>query len=407
MTGSPQNTPRADTTPLQRDNTRVHEERTATAADFASGDTTGVPNDAARPAFQQPQEANPQVYGQVPGGNGGQPSANQQTGAQPGGGFSSGPHSNPNGQPGAQPVQQAHPQQQYAQAHQQPQFAQHPGQQTAQPHPTVQQGAGQPGPWDQAPAQQTSWEQGAAQQGSWDQGAGQQQAYAYQQQPQQPAAAAQRPHNPTNRQQPVRPERPARSSKITPSGWLMRGLVLLGVSLISGLVWALVKPDDPADQAQPPPQEQGKYQFQPVLREEGFQGCADVSTRKIKEYFRQHQCEHLTRALYTATLPDGQQVLTSLATVRMPDAASAAQLNSLVSADDTGNIMDLVSAGRDLPGNFPKLSNDLGYFSSQQDRLVVVGESGYFGKSSEYEDGRLGEITRDALRLGWPQDGSG
>jgi len=345
MTGSQQNAPRAETAPLQRDNTRVHEERTATAADFGVGDTTGVP-DATRPAFQQQSpEANQQLHGRIPG-------------AQAPGGQSSGPHaqggSGPHSQP---PPPEAYQQQAYGQ-----QFPPHPQQQAAQ-------------------------------------------AYGYQQHPQHPA---QRPHTPTNRQQPVQPEPPRPGSAISPSGWLLRGLVLLGVSLVSGLLWLLIKPDDPSEHAAPhPPGPQGKYQFQPELREEGFRGCANVSTEKIKDFFQQHQCDHLTRALYTTTLPDGQKVLTSVVTIRMPDPGAAAQLNSLVTADDTGNVVDLASAGRDLPSNYPKLKQDVGYYSQQQDRLVVVGESGYFGKSASYEDDRLVEVTKDAVRLGWPQDSGG
>lgn len=190
---------------------------------------------------------------------------------------------------------------------------------------------------------------------------------------------------------------------ITPFGWLLRAGALVAVSVISGAIWLAVTGDGTEPQPTKPPvgPPKGKYNFVQYSSED-VASCAEFSTGKIADFFKTHPCEHLTRALYTTTLPTGQKVLTSVVTARMPDAASAAQLNRLTTADGTGNIEDLVTSGREVPDDFPSLKSDYGYHSEQQDRLVVLGESAYF--TSKKDDQQLTGITIDALRFGWPQD---
>ncbi|MEU6130026.1 hypothetical protein ABZ805_12730 [Saccharopolyspora sp. NPDC047091] len=389
------------------------EHRSASPADF-SPDTLGGPGETTRPAFQQPSAQQPhgQPPAQQPGGGPstpgyGQPQQNQAQQSQP-----------QQGQNQAAQTQIAH-QQAYPQHYQgwggQQQYAQHPGQQQYPQQGYGQQNPGQQSAGHQNPGQQHPGQQNAPQQSAAQHNPGQHNPA--QQNPAYPGPQGgdinQRAYPSTSRQEAVRPEPAARAgggllagTSITPSGWLLRGLVLFGVAVVSGLLWLLIKPssgdDQAADPPAPAPQTQNPFHLE--LREEGQQGCANVSTGRIKAFFNEHSCEHLTRALYTTDLPDGQRVLTSVVTVRLADAASAAQLNQLVTQDNTGNVMDLVSAGRDLPDDFPGLSSDVGYHSEQQDRLVVVGESGYFGKPDNFEDQQLTDVTKDAVRLGWPQD---
>ncbi|QGK70954.1 hypothetical protein GIY23_16810 [Allosaccharopolyspora coralli] len=192
---------------------------------------------------------------------------------------------------------------------------------------------------------------------------------------------------------------------MTTMGWVLRGCLLLGVAVVSGLIWFAVAPDTEPEAQAPTPSaaDDGKYRFDQYLRVETAT-CGEFSTARIAQYFRTHSCEHLTRALYTTMLPSGEKVLTSVVTARMPDAATAAELNALTTRDGTGNIQDLMSSDLDMPDDFPNLNKDLGYHSEQQDRLVVIGESSYFSSPGR-EDARLTEVTKDALRLGWPQDG--
>lgn len=222
-----------------------------------------------------------------------------------------------------------------------------------------------------------------------------------------------RAYPPTSQQPPVRNPAtppagmpaPAQQDKtVTPAGWALRGLILLAVAVVSGLLWAAIKP---AQEQDPGPQQaapQTKYPYTQIMQSEGAQGCAAVSTGKIKNYLTTHPCQHLTRALYTTELPGAGKVLVSVVTVRMPDPASAAQLNALATKDATGNVQDLVEGGQGLPPGLPSLERDAGYSSEQQGQLVVLGKSAYFSKPSNTTDPLLKDVTQDALRKGWPQE---
>ncbi|MGP4018193.1 hypothetical protein [Saccharopolyspora sp. 5N708] len=202
----------------------------------------------------------------------------------------------------------------------------------------------------------------------------------------------------TTRQAPV-PEAP----RVTPMGWALRGLGLLAISVLSGLIWLLIKPDGADDAA--PPSNPPRYDFTLIRREEAFQGCKDVSTAQIRSFFQRQECAHLTRALYSTKLPNGTRVLTSVITVLMPDATAAQQLNDLTTRDGTGNIRDLVDDESDGTRDMPDLDDDA-YASGRQDRLVVIGDSAYFDKSTPKKDPALLDVTNEALKLGWPQDQS-
>ncbi|MDI2028430.1 hypothetical protein QFW96_07400 [Saccharopolyspora sp. TS4A08] len=219
--------------------------------------------------------------------------------------------------------------------------------------------------------------------------------------PQQPPHQAPQQSYPGTSRQPAPPPPPQQrpQQRVTPMGWALRGLVLVLVAVVSGLIWSAIKPDDEVAAPAPP---QLRYDFTLVRKEEAFQGCKGVSTDDIQKYFAKQECDHLTRALYTTTLPDGRRVLTSVITVLMPTPQVAGQLNELTTKDGTGNIRDLVDDERDGTKDMPDL-DDAAYASGRQDRLVVIGDSAFFGKSSK-KDPALSDVTNEALKLGWPQD---
>ncbi|SDP45809.1 hypothetical protein SAMN04487905_104196 [Actinopolyspora xinjiangensis] len=197
------------------------------------------------------------------------------------------------------------------------------------------------------------------------------------------------------------------SGRITPLGWIGRGLVLCAISVVSGLLWLVFQPSAPpdttgAEDGQGPQRPRTAYEFTEYLSDEPT-NCADHSTGKIARFFGETPCEHLTRALYTTQLNNGEKVLTSVVTVLMPDAESAESLERMATRNATGNIEDLVTAGKEVPERYPTLSHDYGYDSTHQGRLVVIGESSYFGRSDS-DDGRLKNVTTEALKLGRGQD---
>ncbi len=194
---------------------------------------------------------------------------------------------------------------------------------------------------------------------------------------------------------------------VGPTGWLLRALVLCAVSVVSGLLWLAVKPSPPSPPS-PAAESSGtdepdtEYEFDRYMLDEPS-SCAKHSTMKVAEFFASNPCSHATRALYTTRLPNGERVLTSVVTVLMPDQSSATELEELVTRNNTGNIRDLVSAGHEVPEDYPDLTHDYGYASEQRDRLVVIGESSYFHRSDR-DDGRLKHVTTEALLLGPDQD---
>lgn len=195
------------------------------------------------------------------------------------------------------------------------------------------------------------------------------------------------------------PERP----RVSAMGWFGRGLALVAVSVASGAVWLAVKSGGGQDESQQNPGPTTKHQFSSVMTVNGAQGCAQVSEGKIKKFFAKHPCQHLTRALYTTQLPNGQKVLTSVNTVLMADPNVAAQLNATATGDDTGNIKDLVDQRAPGTEHYPKLS-DNGYASQPQGAMVAIGDSAYFGQKTSDKDPQLAEITKDALNLAWKQN---
>ncbi|MER6988686.1 hypothetical protein ABT337_20555 [Saccharopolyspora hirsuta] len=219
--------------------------------------------------------------------------------------------------------------------------------------------------------------------------------------PPQPTNPPVRPSaNPATSRQPA-PGPPPSGKRITPMGWLARGAGLFAISVVSGLVWLAVKPEPPEPEGPPPLAV--KYDFKPIRREEGFRGCQNVSDYKVQQFFQNEECEHLTRALYDTTLPDGSRVLTSIVTVLMPDADSARRLDELLTRDNTGNIRDLVDDGSNDTKDLPDLV-DKAYASGRQDRLVVIGDSAYYDKETPKNDLALLDVSEEALKLGWPQD---
>lgn len=190
--------------------------------------------------------------------------------------------------------------------------------------------------------------------------------------------------------------------RVSPAGWLGRGLALVAVSVASGALWLAVKPGG-QDDSQQAPTPATKHQFTSVMTVNGDQGCAQVSEGKIKKFFTKYPCQHLTRALYTTQLPNGQKVLTSVNTVLMSDPNVAAQLNATVTSDHTGNIKDLVDQRAPGTEHYPRL-DDNGYASQVQGSMVAIGDSAYFGQKTSDKDPQLADITKDALNLAWKQN---
>jgi hypothetical protein len=69
--------------------------------------------------------------------------------------------------------------------------------------------------------------------------------------------------------------------------------------------------------------------------------CAAHSYGAVRDFFRSHPCDGVTRAVIEVTDKRKNVVLIAVSRVNMPTAADARQYKKLVDRDDTGNITEL------------------------------------------------------------------
>lgn len=192
-------------------------------------------------------------------------------------------------------------------------------------------------------------------------------------------------------------DRPRR--RITVLGWLARGLVLVAISVVSGLTWYTIKHHLPQNTASvPPPGPQTKYRYTGV-DQAGGGDCKSVSTGQVKEFFDHAECSQLIRRLFTTTLPGGQRVLVSVITITMSGEPNATRLQSLAKGHDTGQVYALSHAQK----RFPSLDDNVAYLAQRRNNIIVITDAGYFDRPQQPDkDPALNDVSADAAQLGWP-----
>lgn len=96
--------------------------------------------------------------------------------------------------------------------------------------------------------------------------------------------------------------------------------------------------------------------------------CAADSYGRVQQFFRQHPCAGLHRALFEVRDKGGDVVLVAVAWVAMPDADRAADLKDLVDAPGTGNVTEL---SREW-GRYQEVRFTGDFYDSELDGTVVV-----------------------------------
>ena len=185
--------------------------------------------------------------------------------------------------------------------------------------------------------------------------------------------------------------------------WVLRGLGLVAVALISGLVWWYIHDDATPAASDPGPTtapKAGQYDFAPVADPHKDGNCAQHSYDKVKGFFQTTPCEQLTRGLYTTTTPEGRKVYTNVSVVRMASADQAAKLRELADQDNTGNVNDLVREGVIKVPPLRSLSGGGGYKAVQHDRNVIIVEADFDPSNKKKDEPTLDSICEDAIRLG-------
>ena len=192
--------------------------------------------------------------------------------------------------------------------------------------------------------------------------------------------------------------------------WTLRGLGLLAVAVISGLVWWYIHDDKQPVGAGTQPTtaaKTGQFEFTPAeqapqLRKDS--SCAEHAYGQIKtSFFPNTPCDQLTRGLYTTTAADGRKVYTNVSVVRMRTPEDAARLRELTDKDGTGNVNDLIREKLvKLPG-LGSLSGGAGYKAVQHDANVIIVEADFDGAKrvdKAKDETILDAICEDAVRLG-------
>jgi hypothetical protein len=204
-----------------------------------------------------------------------------------------------------------------------------------------------------------------------------------------------------NRQGQLPPPPPPPQRKTT---WVGKALALVGVAVVSGFVWWVLQPSDPVDAPVAQPQKTaGEFEFTtvPELPEPVKDSdCAAHATSQTQAFLKTTPCIQLTRAFYTAKLPDGRTVYSSVSVVKMKTAAEAKSLRELTQKDGTGNVKDLVLDKAISVPPLTTLANG-GYASEQRDQLVVIVESDSPTKGTDAlaHNKEMKKVSADAIRL--------
>ncbi|MFB9908184.1 hypothetical protein [Allokutzneria oryzae] len=179
-------------------------------------------------------------------------------------------------------------------------------------------------------------------------------------------------------------------------GYLIKGLALAGVALLSGVLWSAGGGDTVTGTAMVSPEAPTfVYEEHAQIRDSD---CAKHSYgSEVQPFFRKTPCQGMVRWLYATKAKDGSSVVVALAVVTMPSHQDAAALEKLTKTDGTGNVNHLILEGRNVPGG-PKQFREAGYASAVEGANVLIAESEFY----DYERRDvpvLQEVSRDALRL--------
>lgn len=190
--------------------------------------------------------------------------------------------------------------------------------------------------------------------------------------------------------------------------YTLKGLGLLGVAVVSGfLYWLFMHGSSTSVTADNgTSQDAGAYQFV------GFHGaaldsnCQAHATDQVQKFLQSHQCQLLTRSLYTTSLSDGEEVVTSVSVVKMANASQASQLKQISDGNATGHVKDLVEENvSSIPGGPTNLENG-GYASEVHGNSVIIAVTEFKDKAKDTKanlksaNGSLTAVSKDALRLG-------
>lgn len=190
----------------------------------------------------------------------------------------------------------------------------------------------------------------------------------------------------------------------------MRGLGLVVIAAVSGLVWYYINNDSSA-----PPTDigggtttteapSGVYQFtayKDMQEPDDVTNCAEHAYEGTKAFLRKTKCDHLARQLFVTTVKD-RTIYTSVSVVTMQNEADAQQLRDITDTDGKGNVNDIVRDGLVKIDGLKTLSRADGYKSKQVGKTVIIVEADFDPKDAtdkKADEKILDKVCDDALRL--------
>jgi hypothetical protein len=118
-------------------------------------------------------------------------------------------------------------------------------------------------------------------------------------------------------------------------------------------------------------------------------------------FFADNDCTGLSRALYSTEV-GGQAVVVAVSRVRMGDAASARDLQSLTRADGTGNVSDLLREGVRYTGSPAELHAAREFASALSGTTVTIVETSWVDKNADGSSADLDHLADQAVALKTP-----
>lgn len=189
---------------------------------------------------------------------------------------------------------------------------------------------------------------------------------------------------------------------------LLLAAALLGVAVLSGFVWWLIRHDpapmtptaggepvtsapttSEADNTSPSstdvetPSEVnlGRFTFRPMAPTDVTSDCAAVSYGTVRNWLANNPCQRVVRGLYATTV-DGAKALVSVVAVTMPGDAKATELKGITDTNGTGNVSDMLRDGTVRLPSAPQVAG--GAYASELDGdTVTIVEGAFYGGHSD------------------------
>ncbi|MPY79450.1 MAG: hypothetical protein GEV04_13370 [Actinophytocola sp.] len=189
---------------------------------------------------------------------------------------------------------------------------------------------------------------------------------------------------------------------------MLLAAALLGVAVVSGFVWWLIRHDpDPVaptgsgqpattapatsekDTTSPSPTNAktpndvtvGRFTFQPMAPTDVTSDCADVSYGTVRDWLAGNPCQQVSRGLYATTVGDAK-ALVSVIAVTMPGNAKASELKGITDTNGTGNVSDMLRDGTARLPSAPQVAGGA-YASELNGDTVTIVEGAFYGGYSD------------------------